>query len=77
MDGKVFYMGTIGYFTDPVLKIQDPWLFYGVAGCYIILPENSHKNLNCTNAKNNSRKRIENFAIFCLEINIETTKNRN
>ena len=25
-------MRTIGYFTDTVLIIEDPWLFYGVAG---------------------------------------------
>ena len=44
---------------------------------YNILLENSHKNLNCTNAKNNNRKRIENFAILFLEINNETTINGN
>ena len=36
-------MRTIGYYTDPVLIIYDPTLFYGVAGYYIKLPENSHK----------------------------------
>ena len=29
MEGKVFYMKTICYFTDPVLIIKDPRLFYG------------------------------------------------
>ena len=43
IEGKVFYMRRIGYFSDPVLIIQDRLSLYGVAGFYIILPENSHK----------------------------------
>ena len=32
------------------------WSLYVVAGSYIILPENSHKNLNCTNGKTTVKK---------------------
>ena len=64
----------IGYFSDPVLIIKDPRALNGVAGFYIILPENSHKNLNCTKAKTTLKKN-RNFTILFLEINNETTKN--
>ena len=58
------------FYRGKDLLYEDNMLFHGpfvdnlgsvliLRGSGIILLENSHKNLNCTNAKNNSRKRIE------------------
>ena len=41
-EGNVFYMRRLGYFSDPVLIIEDPWSLYGVAGFYITLRDVSY-----------------------------------
>ena len=52
IEGNVFYMMTIGYFHGPCIdNLGSMVILRGGGILYIILPENSIKKLNCTNAK--------------------------